>query len=98
MRTLPRVDRVLVVMRSWAACFQRARGVTADVTACARRNRQSEDVRGAMWSRAGSEEEAGLPLIEQGLLGLCCSAWLVAPGLGKGLWPWVDGVSVSEHT
>lgn len=51
-----------------------------------------------MWSRAGSEEEAGLPLIEQGLLGLCCSAWLVAPGLGKGLWPWVDGVSVSEHT
>lgn len=87
-----------MVMRSWAACFQRARGVTADVTACARRNWQSEDVRGAMWSRAGSEEEAGLPLIEQGLLGLCCSAWPVAPGLGKGLWPWVDGVSVSEHT
>lgn len=32
------------------------------------------------------------------MLGLCRSAWPAAPGLGRGLWQWVGGVSVSEHT
>lgn len=71
----------------WQQASRRAPGKPGKARTC-------EGPRGA---EQGGRRRQGRPPREPGLRGLCCSARPVAPGLGKGLWPWVDGVSVSEH-
>lgn len=69
-----------VVTRSRAACSRSECGVTAGVTVCGRQTRQSEDVRRAAWSRAGSEEEAGPAPERAGCAGLVPLGLAGGPG------------------